>query len=146
MSTLSCNGKSLFSRPTFRCHTPVTVRCSVLHSEGGGGLDFGGQDLPEPPLQLLHVGRFGPGQVEAASSFLTVHSSQRSEHLKHRQRPNRPGLNATGRGSFNAASTCFATWGQQNKLQTLKYWPDFIKKNIQNFYRLDLKRRHFFNI
>lgn len=61
---------------------------SFLHSEGRGRLDFGGQDLPEPPLQLLHVGRFGSCQVEAASSFLTVYSSQCSEHLKHRQRCN----------------------------------------------------------
>lgn len=70
-----------YGRPSFV--TRLTVRRSFLHSEGCGRFDFGGQDLPEPPLQLLHVGRFGSCQVEAASSFLTVYSSQCSEHLKH---------------------------------------------------------------
>lgn len=54
----------------------------VLPSDGCGRLDFGGKDLPEPPLQLLHVGRFGSSQVEASSSFLPVTPSQRSDHLK----------------------------------------------------------------
>lgn len=36
------------------------------------------------------------------------------------KRPSQPRLNATGKGSFNAASTCFATWGQQTRLQTTK--------------------------
>lgn len=73
-----------YGRPPFA--TRLTGHCCVLHSEGRGRLDFGGQDLPESPLQLLHGGRFGSCQVEAASSFLTVYSSQCSEHLKHRQR------------------------------------------------------------
>lgn len=81
---LSSDGKMNFSRPTF-------LPSSVLRSEGGGRLDFGGQDLPEPPLQLLHVGRLGSGQVEAAPSFLSVHASQRSEHLKHRRAEVNPG-------------------------------------------------------
>lgn len=75
-SSLSSGGKLGFSWPTL-----LSVRRPLLLSEGGGRLDFGGQDLPEPPLQLLHVGRFGSGQVEAAASLLAVDSSQRSEHL-----------------------------------------------------------------
>lgn len=81
---LSSNGKMNFSRPT-------SLPSSGLRSEGGGRLDFGGQDLPEPPLQLLHVGRLGSRQVEAAPSFLSVHTSQRSEHLKHRCAEVNPG-------------------------------------------------------
>lgn len=54
----------------------------VLPSERRGRLDFGGEDLPEPPLQLLHVGRFGPGQVEAASPLLPVPSTERPDHLE----------------------------------------------------------------
>lgn len=106
----SSNGKIYVLRPT--------VRCSVLHSEGGGRLDFGGQDLPEPPLQLLHVGRFGSCQVEAASSFLSVYSPQSSEHLKHTQRCDVMKLTLTcdRSGYFKAACTCLATCGQQNKL------------------------------
>lgn len=57
----------------------------ILQSERRGRLDFGGEDLPEPPLQLLHVGRFGSGQVETSSSFLPVPSSQRPNHLEHRK-------------------------------------------------------------
>lgn len=60
----------------------VVVVDALLRSERRGGLDFGGQDLPEPPLQLLHVGRLGPGQVEASSSLLPVASAQRPDHLE----------------------------------------------------------------
>lgn len=63
---------------------PLVVFGPILQSERRGRLDFGGEDLPEPPLQLLHVGRFGSGQVEASSSFLPVPSSQHPDHLQHR--------------------------------------------------------------
>lgn len=62
----------------YLCHV---VFGPILPSESCGWLDFGGEDLPEPPLQLLHVRRLGSGQVEASSSLLAVPSSQRPDHL-----------------------------------------------------------------
>lgn len=65
----------------------------VLHSDGRGWLDFGGEDLPEPPLQLLHVGRFGSGQVESSSSLLPIPSSQCPDHLQDRRQRDLPKCN-----------------------------------------------------
>jgi len=65
----------------------ATARCRPhLWSDSCGWLDFGGEDLPEPPLQLLHVRGFGSGQVEASSPFLPVSSTQCSDHLVERGR------------------------------------------------------------
>lgn len=63
----------------------LQVIVHILRSDCGGWLDFRGEDLPEPPLQLLHVGRFGSSQMEAASPLLSVPSSKRSAHLQFEQ-------------------------------------------------------------
>lgn len=75
------------------CHSPAPCFCSILTSDSGGWLDFGGEDLPEPSLQLLHVWRFGSGQVKASSPLLSVPSSQRSTHLEDREHSDSTELN-----------------------------------------------------
>ena len=47
-----------------------------------GRLDLGGEDLAEPPLELLHVGGLGPGQVEPDPPLLPVPPAQRPAHLE----------------------------------------------------------------
>lgn len=66
---------------SFWQHVAGVSASFLLWSECGGWLDLGGQDLPEPPLQLLHVGGFRSGQVEASPPLLSIPSSQRPDDL-----------------------------------------------------------------